>query len=40
MVQAFGLLVNRDEHDPTDVEWDEIDEGLDLFRKHFFNLWT
>ena len=40
MVRAFELIVNEDEHDPTNEEWDEIEKGLELFGYWFRSLWT
>ena len=37
MIDAFELL--KYDSSFSDEEWNTITEGLDLFRKHFCNLW-
>lgn len=39
MVQAFDLIVNTDAARRTDKEHEVVNEGLDLFREYFFDLW-
>ena len=35
MAHAFERIVKDDSED----QWEEVEEGLDLFRKYFFHLW-
>jgi len=39
MLNAFKLIVEYDCWDWTEEQDKEIQEGLDLFRQYFFNLW-
>lgn len=41
MIRAFTLIVGENDNFEllNDREWKEINEGLDLFRKYFTNLW-
>lgn len=40
MIRAFTLITyETDRYVLNDKEWKEINEGLDLFRKYFINLW-
>lgn len=40
MVQAFELIVTTDPVKWTEEQNNIVDEGLDLFRKYFFDLWN
>ncbi len=38
MITAFELIC-QDDMQVTNDRWDEVDEGLGLFRDYYFNLW-
>lgn len=40
MVKAFDLIVNVDAAKRTEEEVKAVEEGLDLFREYFFDLWN
>lgn len=40
MVKAFDLIVNVDVAKRTEEEVKAVEEGLDLFREYFFDLWN
>ena len=40
MIKAFDLIVNVDAAKRTEEEVKAVEEGLDLFREYFFDLWN
>ena len=40
MVKAFDLIVNVDAAKRTEEDVKAVEEGLDLFREYFFDLWN
>lgn len=40
MVKAFEIIIGDDDWEFNDELYDNVDKGLNLFRKYFFNLWN
>lgn len=40
MIYSFGSIIDEDKlYGSKEVDWDAVQEGLDLFAKHYTSLW-